>query len=423
MNLLLIDDQPNILSSLLSGIPWREMGFTSVFTATSAAMARTILRNNKVDIVISDIEMPGEDGLSLLSWARSEKLDFECILLTAHADFFYAKQAIPMGVSEYIIQPARNDDIIRAVNAAIEKINARQAGTQSKADYNKLNFAAQNAALQTFFEYWPSPEVLELDPGKLRDLLEKLKERDREIDYEKPVVTMYFSIRSWHAMPLSRHDYVTGYLELLRDVFPGYEEKMLFWNTDDNSQYTVFFETDLQHEEQKIEKLYAEIPRRLGCSIRLFYTQSAFINLKPVLDFLKTEDQKYGLLNGSSAIGLKQLSYDPLSAGSGSQSAYEQYGRLIHEFIRQHISEPLTRTQLAEELRLSPDHVSFIIRSVDNMTCKELITKMKMEHARDLLRHSRKTIGEVAQECGYDSFAYFSKVYKDTYGNTPRQDR
>ena len=81
MNILLIDDQPNIISSLVAGIPWYELGFTSIFTATSALAAREILQKNTVDIVVSDIEMPGEDGISLLTWARAQGLDYECILL------------------------------------------------------------------------------------------------------------------------------------------------------------------------------------------------------------------------------------------------------------------------------------------------------------------------------------------------------
>ena len=423
MNLLLVDDQPNILSSLLSGIPWREMGFTSIFTATSAASARTILKNNEVDVVISDIEMPNEDGLSLLSWARAEKLDYECILLTAHADFFYAKQAIPLGVSEYIIQPARNEDIVRAVQNAIRKIKDRNSGASEKLEYNRLNFVAQNAALRAFFEYWPNPETLELNPEKLHEVLEKLEEKDRKIDPDKPVFSFYFQIRSWNTMPLSHQELVPRYLQLMRDDFPDHEEKMLFWNIDDNSFYTVFFETDVPREESNIERLYQDLPQKLGFTARLFYTESKLTHLRAALDFLKTEAQKFNLEKGPEALGLTRLRYDPLTASGGVQSAYEQYGRLIHEYIRLHISEPLTRTQIADELHLSPDHISFIIRSVDGMTCKELITKMKMEHARDLLRHSRKAIGEVAQECGYDSFAYFSKVYKDTYGTTPRQDR
>ena len=67
MNLLLVDDQPNIISSIVSCIPWHSLGISSIHTATSAAAAREILLNHKIDIMITDIEMPNEDGLSLIN--------------------------------------------------------------------------------------------------------------------------------------------------------------------------------------------------------------------------------------------------------------------------------------------------------------------------------------------------------------------
>ena len=421
MNLLMIDDQPNVLSSLLEGIPWRKMGFTSVFTATSAAAARTILKNNRVDLVLSDIEMPNEDGLSLLSWAREQGMNYECILLTSHADFFYAKQAISLGVSKYIIQPARNEDIIRAVEKLSAKIN--QEKSSRTMDINRLNLVAQNASLKQFFDQWPRPETLELDPEKLQKILDNLAEKDRSIDPKKPVVSYYFQIRAWHTMPFSMQNLVMHYLQVILNHFPDRESKLLFWSIDENSFFTVLFEMSVSEAEPGIEALYREMTEKTGCDLALFYTESSLSHLRAALDYLSDSNQQFKLEKGPKAVCLRKLTYDPLSADSGSQKAYEQYGRLIHEYIRLHIGDPLTRTELADELHLSPDHVSYIIKSVDNMTCKELITRMKMEHAQDLLRHSRMPIGDVAQKCGYDSFAYFSKVYKDTFGETPSTAR
>ena len=83
MNILLVDDQPNIISSLVSCIPWHSLGISSIYTATSAAAAREILLSHSADILITDIEMPHEDGLSLISWMRENDFNPECILLTS----------------------------------------------------------------------------------------------------------------------------------------------------------------------------------------------------------------------------------------------------------------------------------------------------------------------------------------------------
>ena len=91
MNVLAVDDQINVLNGLMVGVQWKKLGIDQVYKAGNAAEAKRILRACTVDILLSDIEMPGESGLQLLEWVRNEQMDIACIFLTAHADFGYAK--------------------------------------------------------------------------------------------------------------------------------------------------------------------------------------------------------------------------------------------------------------------------------------------------------------------------------------------
>ena len=97
MNVLLVDDQIRVLSGLISGLDWDTLGVTSIRTASSAAQAKSIFLETQVDILLCDIEMPGENGLSLLRWARNRGMECICVFLTSHADFLYAKEAIQLG--------------------------------------------------------------------------------------------------------------------------------------------------------------------------------------------------------------------------------------------------------------------------------------------------------------------------------------
>ncbi len=83
MTVLLVDDQIRVLSGLISGLDWDTLGVTSIRTASSAAKAKEILSQEPVDILLCDIEMPGENGLSLLRWARNKGMDFVCVFLTS----------------------------------------------------------------------------------------------------------------------------------------------------------------------------------------------------------------------------------------------------------------------------------------------------------------------------------------------------
>ena len=122
MNVLLVDDQVRILSGLISGLDWAALGVTGIRTASSAQAAKTILLQEHVDILLCDIEMPGENGLSLLRWARQQGQDFVCVFLTSHADFLYAKEAIQLGSFDYILQPARYDEIQATIARAITRV-------------------------------------------------------------------------------------------------------------------------------------------------------------------------------------------------------------------------------------------------------------------------------------------------------------
>lgn len=126
MTILIVDDQISVVSGLFFGIDWAKIGIDKVLKAYSAKEARDLFETWQIDIMLCDIEMPVEDGLSLFSYVREKQYDTECIFLTAHADFIYAKEAIALGSFDYILQPARYEDIQKAVERLIDKITVRR---------------------------------------------------------------------------------------------------------------------------------------------------------------------------------------------------------------------------------------------------------------------------------------------------------
>ena len=156
MNILFVDDQPSVLASILSGTDWRALGFSNVYTAVNVSAAKEIFHRQSIDILVTDIEMPGEDGLSLVSWIRTNHYHTECIVLTSHADFFYAKSAIDLGIIDYVVQPARSEDITRAVLRARTKIETESARAESL-KISTLTQDAQNNSLlyrKSAFRCW-----------------------------------------------------------------------------------------------------------------------------------------------------------------------------------------------------------------------------------------------------------------------------
>ncbi|MBQ6416858.1 MAG: response regulator, partial [Butyrivibrio sp.] len=87
MNVLLVDDDRFVIAALQKGIAWESLGFTEVFTAGEINSAKEIINSNKIDLLLSDIDMPHGTGLDLLSFLREQGNKVPTIFLTNYADF------------------------------------------------------------------------------------------------------------------------------------------------------------------------------------------------------------------------------------------------------------------------------------------------------------------------------------------------
>lgn len=110
---LLVDDEEKyarILARVLSG----EGHSTTV--ATQPSQALEALKARAFDVVVSDIRMPGMDGVSLVKRIRELAEDTDVVLMTAHATVETAVEAIRLGVREYLLKPFANQELVAAVN-------------------------------------------------------------------------------------------------------------------------------------------------------------------------------------------------------------------------------------------------------------------------------------------------------------------
>ena len=105
MNLLLVDDEVYVVRTLQKKINWEELGIDRVFTAFNVERAKEILSQEAIDVLVTDIEMPRESGLSLIQWLKEREKECQVICLTCHAEFKYAQEALHYGVMEYVVKP------------------------------------------------------------------------------------------------------------------------------------------------------------------------------------------------------------------------------------------------------------------------------------------------------------------------------
>jgi YesN/AraC family two-component response regulator len=124
-HILLVDDDPALLQALPLTVSLR-MSNVEVHTATSASEALTLLEEHEYDAIVSDIKMPGMDGLDLLAIASRQYPEVPVLLITGHGEHNLAMRALRGGAYDYILKPIDRDDLIASLYRALHTRRLQQ---------------------------------------------------------------------------------------------------------------------------------------------------------------------------------------------------------------------------------------------------------------------------------------------------------
>lgn len=124
---VLVEDEIITLNELLLTIPWSDLSLTVVGTANNGLVGENLIKKEAPDIVITDIKLPGQDGLEMLSHCP---VDY-AVILSGHTDFAYAKRAIKLGVVDYLEKPVDDDELIDTLRLIVSKLNEERCSIES----------------------------------------------------------------------------------------------------------------------------------------------------------------------------------------------------------------------------------------------------------------------------------------------------
>ena len=179
-SILIVDDEPNylvILSELL-----RDEGF-EVFTASDGAKGLALVREVDLDLVITDMQMPGMDGLQLLQAIKKINSDLPVVMITAYAAVEKAVSAMQSGAFNYLAKPFSNDELIVTINKAVQHYSLiRENIRLRKAILTRTGFAGmvgKNARMVQVYELiekvapTPSSVLITGESGTGKELVAK----------------------------------------------------------------------------------------------------------------------------------------------------------------------------------------------------------------------------------------------------------
>lgn len=108
LKVLLVDDEFLVRLAFSNTIHWEEHDLELIGTASDGEQAYEMILDKKPDIVITDLTMPRMGGLELIKKVQSARIPCEFVVLSCHNEFEYAKEAIKLGVFDYILKLSMN---------------------------------------------------------------------------------------------------------------------------------------------------------------------------------------------------------------------------------------------------------------------------------------------------------------------------
>lgn len=154
---VIIDDEQIIVEGLKKVVKWADFNCEVVGTASNSLKGAALIREIQPDILITDICMPGQDGLTMLAGLRSEFPDLQVTVLTGYRDFAYAQEAIRLGVTRFLLKPTRMAEI----NEALEAMTSRLQTEEKPRDEQNTGSFIVNRAMAYMEEHYAEKITLQ----------------------------------------------------------------------------------------------------------------------------------------------------------------------------------------------------------------------------------------------------------------------
>lgn len=137
LTILVVDDE-EMLRSLLQTLLERD-GYRTL-SAASVAEARELLREQSVDVIVSDIKMPGESGYDLLRYVRENHPDIGVVMMTGYGDLYSVKDAMLHGADEYVTKPFKGAEMSLLVDRVYwrKRTEASESDVRAVSEENEL---------------------------------------------------------------------------------------------------------------------------------------------------------------------------------------------------------------------------------------------------------------------------------------------
>ncbi|MBQ8073405.1 MAG: response regulator [Clostridia bacterium] len=406
----LVDDEIVIREGIRSSFPWDESEYSLVGEAPDGEIALPMIRDMNPDILITDIRMPFMDGMELCRLVRSQMPWIGVIILSGYDEFEYARQAIQLGVREYLLKPITAEDLRHALDRVSAQLAEERRSRERSESLRRRMEGGSLFLREKLLSSLYSEDAGEADAEKTLRELSNMGLRLQASHYA--VIDAAFD-------PVK-----TGY-EVLTDLAEN-SGGVVFASPCRTGARLLILGNDEAETEERAYAFASSSARdleRSGCQRIRVSIGEIVQDPQDILKSLRTARHiRHSLADqaemGTVIVGVREI---------GELPSEKKTLSVVHEakfYLSQHFTDPnLMLQDVARAVSMSNSRFSTVFAQQSGKTFTEYLTALRLNRAKELLRTTEMRSAQIAFEVGYNDAHYFSYLFKKSLGLTPSEYR
>lgn len=442
-SVVIADDEKMICSAIRSVLETSVSQISSFTVFNDGEEASQWLRHNRADLLLLDIEMPGQTGLDIARMVRNQQADSYIVIITAYHEFDYAQQAIQASVNDFLTKPFSSKQLIASVEKGIsflENRASRQADRHlarrslllslcrsdvTPAGYGDICFCKNSTPLKhltctevTLTNIGPNTP----DPSIQNVLNEKLILATESDSPEQTSLLIEQTDELIRILVLSRNTPNLSFTDNLCELigfhtgsqpscahrwFPSFARYRAWLSCE--REMNVLFDLLTNSSASHARKHIVSFIQRLNpTQLEVF---SDFLHTDYHLDSAADPD---AIIQAMDLLTKNHLTSDTGNSIIDSAMQYMQ---------RNYASATLSLKSVSEALFISSSYLSRVFKKHTGRNFSDYLLNLRMEQAQTLLRTTSMPTTAIAAAVGYENLAYFRVSFKSYSGMTPSQFR
>ena len=488
MKILIVDDETPIREWIQFSIERAlDQQLHVIAAVQSGEEALEILQTQVIDVVITDIKMPGLSGLELMKQVRSLYPYIHFIILTNYAEFAYAREAVTYGAKKYFLKSElRGEDIVQTLREILKEDKNLIANKEKDCysnGYLDIYYCYQNRTNKEYLKsFWKRHHFNDaqkyvilgiLDGGKIdaEDLCKKIEQNTVNVlrpAFRNGNLYLFLQEKTVQALEIGCNilaewinqeygctvvigpvwDHVTDVMDalaetdrlflysffnnsgIIRESYLNKQEHLdrLYIQSKSREILQQIYRKDQAHTVSHI-KLWFSLFHNVGMDDLEWSREQCILFLRKLEECYAEKTSSYHEIRGKiedldKKECLRQCLQIVDKYYTQESRKYSEAIRATRIYIEDHYSDSeLSLTSVANYVHRSSEYLSRLFKSEVGQSFSTYLTEYRITKAEEFLMTTDMRIYEVAEAIGYPNPSYFSKIFKETLKMTPDQFR